>query len=352
MISCFEHLPNELIYKIFRYFDYLNIHTAFSNLNHRFSELINNDSNFPIAIHLSSMSKQVLKRYNETIIEPNKHRIRSIYISNEFMHEIIFPTHEKLPEFTQIEALNVAIEGKYLEKFLEQLHSLPLLSSLVITTDYTKNASSIYSKIFLLPKLKYCKTTLSNYVSYDWELPFCTRAHSSIERFIITDIISFEAINNLISYVLQLRYLSLYLSASLYNQTPPIFWTLLQHLTYVSLKLCNFHFAFVKQLAIDVFPNVQTFHLRSERAITTEQLNANQWQQLIQSYLLNLRVFDIEFDVCISNNNQQLQFEIEFNQFQTSFWTERKWFFSSIVDANERDIIFYSKQPYTRYVSQ
>jgi GH35 family endo-1,4-beta-xylanase len=70
----FEDLSNELIYDIFEFLDYFHVYEACFDLNLRFHSLITN-SNLPIKINLSSISKSAFKRYNKDIIETSMHRI-------------------------------------------------------------------------------------------------------------------------------------------------------------------------------------------------------------------------------------------------------------------------------------
>ncbi|CAF4272180.1 unnamed protein product, partial [Adineta steineri] len=75
-VSYFEDLSNDIIYEIFEYFDFDYIYETFSNLNQRFVNLIIN-SNLPIKINISSISKPIFQRYYTDIIIPYRHRIKS-----------------------------------------------------------------------------------------------------------------------------------------------------------------------------------------------------------------------------------------------------------------------------------
>jgi hypothetical protein len=149
--SCFEDLSNELIYEIFEYLDYFHVYEAFVNLNTRFYNLVIN-SNLPIKINVSSMSKSTRQRYNKDIIKPNMHRIISFHVSNVFTYNIAFSSLYKLRKFRRLETLILHnVEFEYVENLLNQLLSLSLLSSLVITFGSSvKHRNTIYCQIFRL----------------------------------------------------------------------------------------------------------------------------------------------------------------------------------------------------------
>ena len=127
-----EDLSNELIYEIFEFLDYFHVYKAFFNLNSRFQNLLTN-SNLPIKIDLSSLSKSDLKRYNADLIEANVDRIGTFRISDPFMYDFALSSFGKIFEVGRVEMLILNnIESEYLEPLLKQLPSLPILSSLVI----------------------------------------------------------------------------------------------------------------------------------------------------------------------------------------------------------------------------
>jgi hypothetical protein len=77
-------------------------------------------------------------------------------------------------------------------------------------------------------------------------------------------------------------------------------------------------------------------------------MNASRWEQLISSYIPNLRIFDVWFDIVMSPINNQRRIRSEITQFISSFWTERGWFFQYIYYPTKRDdhAIFHSANPY------
>ncbi|CAF4296253.1 unnamed protein product, partial [Adineta steineri] len=153
-ISYFEDLSNEIICEIFEYFDFDYIYEIFSNLNQRFVNLIIN-SNLPIKINISSISKPNFERYYTNIIIPYRHRIKSLRITNIFAVNIILSPQDNISKLTRLETLILTnISSSYLRN-LQYLINLPKLSSLtIIYKGYTKfDRAKIYHQIFQLPVL-------------------------------------------------------------------------------------------------------------------------------------------------------------------------------------------------------
>ncbi|CAF3988763.1 unnamed protein product, partial [Rotaria sp. Silwood1] len=76
--------------------------------------------------------------------------------------------------------------------------------------------------------------------------------------------------------------------------------------------------------------------------------NAKRWQQLILFHMSYLRIFYINHQGNVSNNN--LTYHDIINQFNSSFWNENKWFFTYQHQWKYRidTGIFYSTGPYRR----
>ena len=112
------------------------------------------------------MSKIALYGYYKDIIIRNKHRINSLRVSNFFMYyDPAFPLFHRISTFHQLETLILEhTESYYLENLLHQLTSLPLLTSLIITSIFNrvKSTNNIYRQVFQLPASKYCNLCCKN----------------------------------------------------------------------------------------------------------------------------------------------------------------------------------------------
>ncbi|CAF0863837.1 unnamed protein product [Rotaria sordida] len=61
-----------------------------------------------------------------------------------------------------------------------------------------------------------------------------------------------------------------------------------------------------------------------------EYLNANRWERLILTHMLNLCIFDFEhqYRTWFYNDDRQV-YEAQINMFNSLFWIERQWFFEN-----------------------
>ena len=67
--------------------------------------------------------------------------------------------------------------------------------------------------------------------------------------------------------------------------------------------------------------------------------DANQWERMINNHIPHLQKFDYNYDVFDSSEYLQNDFYMKMNQFTSSFWTERQWFFEAEIST---DSIAYS----------
>ncbi|CAF4947184.1 unnamed protein product, partial [Rotaria sp. Silwood1] len=352
-ITTLENLSNELIYEIFEFLNYHHAFQAFYDLNQRFQDLFLN-SNLPIKINISSISKSKLQHYLTHIIKPYAYRIESFRLSNPFIDSCLFllPIMKNLTQLTTLILNN--IESNSIEQIVNHLSSLPVLSSLtIISIDTIKNHKNIiYNKIFRLPRLKYCQI-LIQLLQCSKSLPVATNEFSNIEHLIINHEISMDQLPILLSYVPQLRRLSIgNLKESKLNRTERSSINL-NYLTNVSLKLHNTNFDDFENLVINYFRQIQVLTIAIQYigfyGNSTQYLNAGRWEQLISTHMLNLRIFDFQFSYRgLESNNERQTFETLINKFNSTFWIEHQWFFDhhyhQITWSNPA--VFYSRNPY------
>ncbi|CAF3768968.1 unnamed protein product [Rotaria sp. Silwood1] len=155
-----------------------------------------------------------------------------------------------------------------------------------------------------------------------------------------------DSLNNLLYHFPKLHHLSInYLTASRVENSETHATSLLKHLKYVSLKLYLIAFNKFEQIVQTFFGDIEV--LRISTQYDTAYLDAKRWEHLITSYLPNLRIFDIHHDGGVQRN--QLTYHDLINQFRSSFWIERDWFFAHQHDWLERlhSGVFYSTEPYS-----
>ncbi|CAF0980559.1 unnamed protein product [Rotaria sordida] len=345
----FEDLANEIFYEIFEYLDLYDIYKGFFNLNQRFQNLIIN-SNFLNQINISTMSKSKFEYYHKNILLPNKHRIRLIRLSNPFMNELIFSSAYTILRFIHLETLIFDhIEMKDFIKLINHLAHLHELYSLIISlADHIQSLSVLFSSIFQLKKLKYCKIEYTikddqNQKSISFDLT--RHVFSPIQYLIINGDFPFNSLNNLLSCLPELHHISI---QSLVNSNDNIktgdlsYYIHLRYLKYVSFKLNSIDFNKFENIIKQFFDYVEILHLTMNS--DEKYLNAKLWQQLIISYMPYLRIFDMKYQGSIGNKYDIIK------QFSSSFWIEKKWFFTHEHDwksTMDRGV-FYSSIPYRR----
>ena len=276
------------------------------------------------------MSKDAFKRYNADIIEASMDRVSTVRIFDVFMYDDVLSVTGGLSKFHRVKTLILEnIQSECLEDLVNQLPTLSLLSSLTISTiDDVKNRNSIYQRILRLSALKYCQLSLLGWSNYD-SLPVSTNEYSPIERLIITNSVYSYELDSLLSYIPQLRRLSIYsLSRSWYKRTE-ISPHILNDLTHLSLTDLYLNFDEFETMMINIFHTIRVLFVTVYRDADLSYLDANRWEELITSHLPNLRIFDIQLTMLADSADDKASIKTKMNEFTSSFWAERQWFFSS-----------------------
>ncbi|CAF4112902.1 unnamed protein product, partial [Adineta steineri] len=247
------------------------------------------------------------------------------------------------------------IEANYIEPIVDHLSSLPVLSSLtIISINNLIKKNNIYSKLLRLSKLKYCDIIIK-LLQCPKSLLVATNEFSTIEYLIIDNEISIDQLTIILSYVPQLRHLSIgNLTESKHDQIEKDAVNL-NHLKSASLKLICVPFNQFETLMINYFRQIQVLSIATPfprfNPDINEYINADRWQRLISTHLLNLRIFDFQYasrglDPC----NKHQPFETLIDKFNSEFWIEHQWFFNwhyrQTTSSNYAN--FYSRNPYRR----
>ncbi|CAF0827653.1 unnamed protein product [Rotaria sp. Silwood1] len=294
---CLEDLSNEVFYEVFEYMDIYHVYEEFFNLNTRFQNLLVN-SNVPVHINISTMSKSNFECAQS--------------LNNVADHLIILP----------------------------KLHSLTINN-----IGYIQNSTLYYIRILRLPKLKYCKIKFESKDDVEL-LPKSTDIFSPIECLVINHYFRLQSLNNLLSYLQQLRHLSINYLNGFDLQHIEFYPIVLKNLKYISLELDLVPFDQLEKFIKNSFYYVEVLRLTIKADFT--YLDAKKWEQLIVSYMPNLRVFDINHEG--SEQINQLTYHNLINQFNSSFYIEKKWCFTHQHYWQEtvKSGIFYSTNPYRR----
>jgi len=326
----FENLPNEIVYEIFNFLNHFDAYQAFYFLNKRFQNLFSH-SDYPLHINLPSISISSFKDYYRNVLLPNKQRISSFHLSNPFTIDTIFSSGQ----FIYLEKLSLdntqPIRLTHLS-FLPRLHSL---------TIHSLDCTDVYLDIFRLPKLKFCEINLKSIANCDYQ------SHS-IECLIIKSDFQFHSLPSLFFTLPELRSLTIDSldtvpshDLTISNSTPS------NKLNKLSIKLDLVDFNHFEALTRYFLRSIT--YLRISTGYDPTFLNARRWESLINDYLPNLRVFDLNHDGLI--RNQLLTYHECIEQFNSSFWSKKQWTFTHQHDWQERiDAgIFHSTNPY-RYI--
>ncbi|CAF3495642.1 unnamed protein product [Rotaria sp. Silwood1] len=264
---------NEILYEIFEYLEHNDIYHGLFYLNNRFQNLLIN-LNIPFQIYLSTISKSHVDLYNKNVFQPNKHRINILRLSNPFTIELIF-------------------SPPCLLFIVKHLIHLPKLHTLIPSPiDYILNSTIIFTQVFCLKKLKYCKLTYrvkdnKNVLPIDFD----QYEQSSIEYLIINSPFRYESFQKLFIYLSKLRHLSInFLLGSNHPQID--FYPIeLKDLNYVFFDLHSIHFHQFEELIKHFFHHIKV--LRISTFNDSSYSHAKQWEELTSSSMPNLHIFDM-----------------------------------------------------------
>ncbi|CAF1427167.1 unnamed protein product [Adineta steineri] len=343
-----EDISNELMYEIFEFLDGYDMYEAFSNLNTRFNNLLIY-STLPIKINMSSMSKSTFQRYYTDIIMPNRYRIGSLRLSDPFTLDLIFKPPRIILKFLRLETLILNnIKSKYLGNIFKYLSLLPRLFSLVIApADNVPNKTTFYRSIFSLPVLKYCKLSYEERVG-SGPLLSAVNECSTIEHLVINSSFAYHQLDALFTYIPQLRRFCCYSLTGNGIKNIELF-NVPATLTHVTLKMESLNFNQFETLIRNRFDQLQLLRITASNDRT--YLDAKRWEKLILDSMPYLHVFDFEHtDVASCNHIVYTQCDRLFDQFNSSFWSQRGWFFAHQHSHAEMfpRTIFYSTRPYRR----
>jgi hypothetical protein len=288
------------------------------------------------------MPKKAFQNYCKDIIIPNQHRIHSIHSTNPFLFDIPSTPFRYLFQFPQLRILILEnFESEHLQYLLPQLNALFKLSSLMIKPiDNVHDKNILYEQIFRLPALHYCKVSFKQQYLIK-SLPISNHLSSPIQHLVIDNYCCINYLNILLSYLPQLCRLSCNkLTGSTTFQHIQLQSIVLNNLIYLSFKIENLSFDDIESFFSKLTHQIQVFRLSADYDVT--YLNADRWERFILTNLPSLRIFDLQL-ISKSHLNQNLPY-ISINQFLTSFWLKRKWFFR--YEYEQSFAAFYSIQPY------
>lgn len=318
------------------------MYQAFVGLNERFSDFLMSPT-LSFKLNLTSLSKSDFQDYAAHFIPLHQHQVISLRMRNFFSYDLDVSPHRLLPTFPRLKTLILEhMHSKYVDSVLNGIAGLPSLSTLVLDIDeYVQDGSELLLRVFHLPMLKYCQLNFTEIVRTQ-ALPFASDAHSCIEQLVLKHLVYFHQLDRILSYVPQLRRLSLNFPVKAHIQYEFHPSLSLKNFTHLFLKLGSVGFDDFGLLMKSFFSTVEVLHISTSNDDT--YLEAHRWEQLIKSSLPRLRIFDLH-----ANGRSHTTDESQLTHFSSPFWTKRQWYFAhencSIGNSARRTNLF-SVSPY------
>ncbi|CAF4973866.1 unnamed protein product, partial [Rotaria sp. Silwood1] len=345
-ITCIENLSMEFFYEIFDYLDGYVIYKAFSNLNHRFQQLLNSPSLlFKIKIHHLKYKEGHRNNYKK-FLRMNMHKIVSMRVYLSIQSDTFFLWFTIQSSLTALESLRIYdIEPIRLISLLINLASLPRLFSLSIKTSNTyENLNDIYRLIFTLPTLKWCRFIFDRKNS-SFSLPMAiNKQQSTIEYLSIHHHCTLNELYTIISYTPQLRRLKLCHKLEIDSNIRTISPIILANLTNVSIYMHHVKFDEFEIFIRKICSTLKILHIN----IYSQDiafLDAYQWEKLILKSLPQLEKFYLRYYERADRVYKYPIYNGEPNQFISSFWIERQWVFEAEINSES---IIYLVHPYRK----
>ncbi|CAF4202579.1 unnamed protein product, partial [Rotaria sordida] len=342
-VTLIENLSNEFFYEIFDYLHGIDIYNSFSNLNYRFQQLLNSSSLlFKIKVHTQS-NESSMNIYKQIILL-NKHQIFSIDLYIPLQNKHFFSLFSIDSSLDHLESLTLSqLDSNVLSSVIFNLSSLPRLFSLTINKfNSSKDLTDTYRIVLALPVLKYYKFSAEN-LDLSISFPISNnKQFSTIKYLVIDHFCTASQLHAILSYTPQLERLNYMDLVGNDINIGIILPITLSNLTHVSIctwvKTFDKFETFISKLYSKVnFLSIIILH----EDIT--YLDANRWEKLILQYWPQLEKFYFQYYEYNGDDSEFPLYLAERNQFNSSFWIERKWVFK--VDISYNDII-YSVCPY------
>ncbi|CAF3623662.1 unnamed protein product [Rotaria sp. Silwood1] len=149
--------------------------------------------------------------------------------------------------------------------------------------------------------------------------------YSPIEHLIIDGYCQIHQFNAILSYSPRLRYFSCeYLSS--FGSTQIEVSMIPLYLTHLSIKYCLLSFDEFELFIVKNCSQLKMLRISTKPDIA--YLDASRWERLISHHMYHLSIFDFEHLMRIGSVENIQVYHAMINQFVSSFWIERQWFFA------------------------
>jgi len=337
----FEILPNEIILDLFDYLSLVHLYQSFFALNSRFNKLLCQQfQKFHLDFRL--ISKINFHRVCQNDVLPVIDRIIFLHLSNDDntpqQIEHFLSNDYQLRQFTGLKSISLSCLGfqRTLDQIMIECSYLPCLTHLTLTNSHVSmngnDAQRLFNHIWSLPRLTYCY--LDNcFVDEDY-FPNPKVISTLLRHLNIRNMTrSLSTLTRLCQHTPYLRDLSI----MFYDDSNQLDSLLL----ILSITRLNIYFESsitIFQHLLQNMPNL--YHLTIETSHFL--LNGNQWKEIINKYLLKLKILQFKIGPLVIEEYGEIQFNEIFDSFRTKFWIdEHQWF----VQCH----LFRQDKPDTRY---
>ncbi|CAF0929822.1 unnamed protein product [Adineta steineri] len=322
-----EYLSNEIYYEIFDYLDGCDIYQSFSNLNHRFQQLLNSSSLlYKLKFHFET-DDLFMNKY-QYIKYLNRNQILSLNLSSKIHIDQFFSSFNINSLFYQLRSISLEyVKSETLVILLKDSIHLPCLTSLNIQSyDELLDLSQIYLLIFSLSKLKYL-TISSNGFKDSLELPaYSTENHhemSSIEHLNIDHHVTFKELSTIISYLPKLYDLEFVHEIEDDSTVELITYDELSKLTKISMTISDLNFNEMYIFLTKLPSTLKIFKFILWK-IDIDYLDFEMWQNLIEEYFPQLDKFYFNYNAGCSDEDEWIFNGCMLNEFISPFWINRR----------------------------
>ncbi|CAF3147143.1 unnamed protein product [Rotaria sp. Silwood2] len=205
MATTLEHIPMELFYEIFIYFQYHEVFNIFSSLNSRFAAIINNMSIMPVYLGLNRMNIAVTEFYYAYLSRSNiSCRLISLCVSDTLAIDNGLWLAEHISTFTNLRHLSlIDIKRSSFELILNSLS--PIKSLIMFSVRFSTihcaaetflgvPESAYYEQIFhLFPSLHVCHLLFRPYIDSTLDSQFVLPL-GKVHMFIETKLLNLQSL--------------------------------------------------------------------------------------------------------------------------------------------------------------
>ena len=296
----FESLPNEIIIECFRYFHGVDLLLSFDQLNYRFNQLVR-----AIQRLFIDFTDANLLKFNKfcAVLSSNPElndQIYSLELSNRSMCEIhLFLSRFSLDQFTNLRSLTLIEAQEHDEQQLQANHSA-------------------MSGLFSLKLLDYKKDGISNWIS-TLDILMQTEYNFGVclQKLTIQDC-NHAKFQQILKKAIHLTYLEINLFTGMRLSENDLKYP---HKNLIKLKIRDLRQT-IGDLKIILHFTPRLQNLSVCQFDCREIMDGRQWEQMINDFLPNLKVFQFNFAY-----QRSLQNETIYEQFQSDFWTrEHQWY--------------------------